>query len=39
MEFSKGKPLSISIVDANAYIRAYFKTVAAGDTFFRMNNL
>jgi hypothetical protein len=38
MEFSFGKPLSISIVDANANVRTYFKAVAAGNTFFRLGN-
>jgi hypothetical protein len=39
MEFSKGKLLSISIVDANANVRAYLETAAAGDTFFRKDRL
>jgi hypothetical protein len=36
MEFSFGKLLSISIVDANANVRAYFITVAAGNALFRI---
>jgi hypothetical protein len=37
MEFSRGKLLSIGIVDANAHIGTHLIAIPAGDTFFLPN--